>query len=178
MKNAIRRTVGVKWTIIAVCVLVVAACRSSFQSDAALMFLFAQHRDEFQTLVKMANEDIHLIRITPSFTTLDDDNEWPRQNIGIPQKRWAEYKRLFSRVRTDGITKPLDSPQRVEFPINEAGMAPAGSSKGLVYSSTPLTPVLPSLDVRPPDRYSDDKGHTRVYRQIEDHWYIYFYFDE
>ncbi len=89
MKNAIRRTVGVKWTIIAVCVLVVAACRSSFQSDAALMFLFAQHRDEFQTLVKMANEDIHLIRITPSFTTLDDDNEWPRQNIGIPQKRWA-----------------------------------------------------------------------------------------
>ena len=174
MKPAIRLRAFVALTFIAPCVLVMTACRSPLRSDATVMSLFAQHRGEFQTLVKMANEDTHLIRIAPGFTSLDDNNEWPRQNIGISEERWAEYKRLFTRVGTDGVVKPTNFPPRVEFPIGEAGMAPAGSSKGLVYSSAPLTPVLRSLDARPPDQYSDDKGHTRVYRQIEDHWYIYF----
>lgn len=121
----------------------------------------------------MANEDAHLTRIALDFTWLDDDVAWPRKNVGISAERWDDYRKLFRQVDdADGIVKNIDPP-RILFPIISAGLVPAGYTKGIVYSPEPLSPLLKSLDKKPPDQLW--KGsHVLVYKLIEDHWYIYF----
>ena len=174
MKGAFRRAALAALSFVAFYTLTVDANRPPWRSDASLKSLFLKHRNDFQTLVAMAKEDVHLTRIAPDFTALDDDVSWPRKNVGISEERWNAYKKLFQSVNAPkGITNDIGN-SRVLFPIVLAGMVPAGFEKGLVYSATPLSPVLRSLDERPPKQYWDDRGHVLVYKQIEDHWYIYF----
>jgi hypothetical protein len=147
-----------------------------FPSDAALRARFDAHRIDFERLVAMASEDKHLTRIAPDFTWLDDDVSWPRKDVGISEARWNEYRQLFQRVGAKvGISRSEDSPA-IFISIFTQGIVPSGSEKGLVYSRTPLTPVLKSLDERIPDELRDgpDRSHVLVYRPIEDHWYIYY----
>ena len=124
----------------------------------------------------MANEDGHLARIAPDFTWLDDDFAWPRKNVGISEQRWNEYRQIFRRAGTpDGIIMGTN-PTRIIFPILSGGLVPAGFTKGLVYSQTSLSPVLKSLDEKPSNGFFDgpDRSHVLVYKQIENHWYIYY----
>lgn len=155
------------------CAVGLAVIHSTRRSDAGLEAHLLKHRRDFERLAEMANEDVHLQRIAPDFTWLDDSVAWPRENVGISDLRWDEYRRLFRRVRApQGIVKNPDPPS-VYFPIVSEGLVPAGWTKGLVYSSANLTPVLESLDKRPPDRYWE-RSHVLVYKKIEDHWYIYY----
>src|ERR1035438_9102950 len=145
-------------------------------SDKALRARFFAHRADFERLVAMANEDSRLTRIASDFTWLDDDVAWPRKDVGISEQRWTEYRQIFRRVgASDGILKGIE-PTRIIFPIMSVGLVPSGFEKGIVYSEAPLSPVLKSLDDRPlhqkgPVRYS---SHVLVYKQITDHWYIYY----
>jgi len=141
--------------------------------DIALKLRFLTHRADFEKLVVMANEDAHVTRIAPDFTWLDDDLTWPRKNVGISEQRWEEYRRLFRRVGAPVGIEKNPYPVAVFFPIVSRSLVPAGWTKGLVYSSTPLTPVLKSLDERPPDKLWEGK-HVLVYEPIRDDWYIYY----
>lgn len=157
-------------------VITASATHRPFPSDEALRSRFVAHRADFQRLVDMANEDAQLTRIAPDFTWLQDDVAWPRKNVGISEERWNEYRQIFRRVGAfDGILKGTH-PNRVIFPIASAGLVPSGFSKGLVYSKTPLGPVLKSLDKRPPDKdwNGPDRSHVLVYEPIDNHWYIYY----
>lgn len=152
-----------------------AAGRSSV-SDKALRARFFAHRADFEKLVAMANEDSRLTRIAPDFTWLDDNVAWPRKDVGISEERWNDYRQLFRKVGAlDGIAKG-DHPAQIFFSIESGGLVPAGFDKGLVYSQTPLSPLLNSLDKKPPDKFFDgpDHSHLLVYKPIEDHWYIYY----
>jgi hypothetical protein len=145
-------------------------------SDEALRARFLAHRVDFEKLVVMANEDSHLTRIASDFTWLDDEVAWPRKNVGISEKRWNNYKQMFREVGdSEGIAKG-NNPARIMFPIFTVGSVPSGAEKGLVYSQAPLSPVLKSLDSKPPEKYWDgpDRSHVLVYRLISDHWYIYY----
>ena len=124
----------------------------------------------------MAKEDGHLTRIAPDFTWLDDDVAWPRKNVGISEQRWNDYRQMFRRVgASEGIVKS-NNPARIMFLIFTVGLVPSGAAKGLEYSQTPLSPVLKSLDKKPPDELWDgpDRSHVLVYKPIVDHWYIYY----
>lgn len=174
MKRPSRTAAAAALFLILLCALGLAVTRTTGRSDAALKSHFAKHRADFERLVAMANEDAHLTRIAPDFTWLDDDVSCPRKNVGISEERWNEYRRLFRSVNVpSGITNDIRN-SRVLFPIVVAGMVPAGYEKGLIYSATPLTPVLKSLDERPSDQYWDDRGHVLVYKPISDHWYIFY----
>ena len=156
--------------------IVLAATRRPLPSDEALRSRFIAHRTDFEKLVVMANEDSQLTRIAPNFTWLKNDVSWPRKNVGISQQRWNEYRQIFRRVgASDGIEKGKN-PNRVIFPIVYGGLVPSGFTKGLIYSQSPLSPILSSLDKRPPDKYwtGSDHSHVLVYKPIEDHWYIYY----
>ncbi|HTV09789.1 MAG TPA: hypothetical protein VMD97_12170 [Candidatus Aquilonibacter sp.] len=153
-----------------------AATSRPSSSDKALRTRFFAHRGDFEKLVAMANEDSHLTRIASDFTWLDDDAAWPRNNVGISEKRWNDYKQLFREVGDPlGILKS-DKPARIEFPIFTVGSVPSGAAKGLVYSQSPLRPVLESLDTKPPEKYwnGTDRSHVLVYKAIGDHWYIFY----
>jgi hypothetical protein len=145
-------------------------------SDDALRARFLAHRVDFEKLVAMANEDSHLTRIAPDFTWLDDDVAWPRKNVGISEQRWSNYRQLFRKVgASQGIVNSTN-PTRVEFLIFTVGLVPSGAAKGLVYSQVSLSPVLKSLDKKPPDELWDgpDRSHVLVYKPIEKDWYIYY----
>ena len=145
-------------------------------SDAALTRQFLAHRADFERIVAMANVDTHLTRIAPDFTWLDNNVAWPREDIGISEQRWDEYKRLFRSVGTSvGIIRYSKS-SRVYIPLVDEGLVPSGAEKGVVYSPTPLSPVLRSLDEKPPDKLWDgpDRSHVLAYKPIENHWYLYY----
>lgn len=173
MKRPSRTAVAVALFLSLLCALGLAVTRSNGRSDAALTSHFVKHRADFERLVAMANEDAHLTRIAPDFTWLDDDVAWPRKNVGISEQRWDEYRQLFLHVGASvGFWKNINPP-RIFFPVVSEGLVPAGYTKGLVYSASPLTPALKSLDEKPPDRYWEG-SHVLVYKSIEDHWYIYY----
>ena len=145
-------------------------------SDEVLRTRFLAHRVDFEKLVVMAQEDSHLTRIAPDFTWLDDDVAWPRKNVGISEERWNDYRQAFRRVGdSEGIVKS-NNPTRIMFPISTVGLAPSGAAKGLVYSQEPLSPIMKSLDQRPPDKFwsGPDRSHVLAYKPIEEHWYIYY----
>jgi hypothetical protein len=166
--------VGLGWSVVAI--LALAAASRPFPSDEALRARLLAHRVDFERLVAMANEDNRLSRIAPDFTWLNDDVAWPRKDVGISEERWNDYRQLFRRVGApEGILKGVN-PTRIIFPIVSRGLVPTGFAKGLVYSQAPLTPVLKSLDKRPPDELWDgpDRSHVLAYKPIDDHWYIYY----
>ena len=169
-----------KWIIIlalsAVTVIALTAFWSAFPSDKSLHARFLAHREDFERLVTMANEDSHLTRIAPDFTWLDNNVAWPREDVGITNERWNEYRHLFHTTGVSiGIEKGMN-PSRIFFPIDARGLVPTGATKGLVYSEEPLSPVLKSLDKAPPEKLYEgpDHNHVLVYKPIENHWYIYY----
>ena len=144
----------------------------SYRSDSALKRQFAKHKREFEELVKMAQQDVHLVRIAEDFTRLDTDWSWPRKNVGISEERWNEYRRLFHRAElSDGIETEENT---IFFLVSASGSVVSGWGKGLAYSPVGLTPVLNSLDEKPPGRLFDKKGHVLVFRPLQPHWYIYY----
>jgi hypothetical protein len=147
-----------------------------FPSDEALRARFLAHRVDFERLVAMANEDSRLTRIAPDFTWLDDDAAWPRKNIGISEQRWNDYRQIFRRVGASHGISNFTNPTLIVFPIMSIGLVPSSAEKGLVYSQSPLRPVLKSLDKKLPRELWDgpDRSHVLVYTPIENHWYIFY----
>ena len=145
-------------------------------SDAALTRQFLAHRADFERIVAMANVDTHLTRIAPEFTWLDNNVAWPREDVGISEQRWDRYKRLFRSVGAPvGIMH--DAPTHmVIIPLVVEGLVPSGAVKGVVYSPRPLSPILHSLDKKPPAKFwnGPDRSHVLVYKPIEGHWYLYY----
>ncbi len=152
------------------------AARMPFPSDAAMRDRFLAHRADFEQLVAMANENDHLVRIAPDFTWLDDDSAWPRKNIGISAERWGDYRRLFQSTGASGGFVRFANPTLIKFFVVSRGLVPSGAVKGLAYSQAELTPVLKSLNERPPDKFRNgpDRSHILVYKPIDNHWYIYY----
>jgi hypothetical protein len=160
----------------ALSVTVLSAAPKPLPSDKALRGRFFAHRADFERLVTMATEDSHLTRIAPDFTWLDDDVGWPRKNVGISEQRWTVYRQIFRRVgASNGIFKSTE-PTRISFPILSIGLVPTGFEKGIVHSEAPLSPALESLDDRPLHQRGTgpDGTHFIEYKQITEHWYIYY----
>src|SRR6185503_15305645 len=70
-------------------------CGCNLVSDAKLRQRFDQQKEGFSTLVKMANEDRRVSGIGFDSTTLDNDDSWPRKDIGFSVQRWEQYRSLF-----------------------------------------------------------------------------------
>jgi len=147
-------------------------CRALFgpPSDAQLESLFSSHEAEFNQLSVMAAQDQHLVRIASTFTWLDTDASWPRQNIGLSAARWNQYRELFESLGLrGGIVRSTDYPGVIFFQAYSFGLVTGGSYKGYAYSVSPLTPQLSSLDSVP----VLSKGPSIGFKQIRRNWYIY-----
>ena len=162
--------------LIALSVMVLSAMRKQLPSDEELKARFIAHREDFEGLVAIAKEDSHLTRIAPDFTWLDDDVAWPRKNIGISDQRWNDYRQIFQKIGASGGIFNYTNPTLILVPMTSMGIVPSGVEKGLAYSPSTLSPVLKSLDERPPQEYwsGPDRRHVLAYRPIENHWYIYY----
>jgi hypothetical protein len=142
-------------------------------SDSNLRGKFAHERSGLVELVRMSNQDEHVVVIKPNFTYLDTDTSWPRGNIGFSEERWNEYRRMFRKLGLDGgLVRRQDYPSTVFFGVYGSGGPLASSGKGFVYSERPLSPLVGSLDVFPQGLY-DGKGHAIAFTKLEEAWYMY-----
>jgi hypothetical protein len=119
----------------------------------------------------MARQDKHLDRIAPDFTWLVTDASWPRADVGLSTERWNRYRDLF---RDAGLPVGIvEDTGAIFFPVYNAGIVPAGSSKGYVYSETPPSPIVVSLDRMPNIKPKYSGSYIVAFRPIKKNWYIY-----
>jgi hypothetical protein len=142
--------------------LVLTAC--GMPQENALRKAYSQNKNALVELLHMQLEDPRLVRIAPSFTRLDTDWSWPRENIGISQDRWDKYRRLFRQANiADGIQR--DHGYLFYFVASE-GLAIGGTSRGFAY-----TTALPTIIV---DHLSDCPREESVcFVKVEPDWYIF-----
>jgi hypothetical protein len=92
---------------------------------------FKQHLDEFERLLKMAQQDSRLNRIAADFTWLDTTSQWPREDPGLSNNRWDEYRSLFKSLSlTEGIVRTADFPGAIFFVARSNGLCTSGSGAG------------------------------------------------
>jgi len=118
----------------------------------------------------MSDEDQHVVVILDNLTRLDSDWSWPRTNIGFSKERWKQYRTIFHKLDIEGVSRPEPYPSAVLIIVYASGGAVASVEKGLVYSQSPLTPIVKSLDVYPP---TDRAGHSIAFKPLENSWYMY-----
>jgi hypothetical protein len=152
----------------------IAGVFDTHMSDQSLTNQFKKHEADFNKLVMMANKDKKLTKINPYYTYLENDERWPRpeSKLDLSEERWNEYRKLFKSTGVNqGIMRMRDR-SGVSLPsgaIFFIATTKRDSIKGYVYSETPLSPLLNSLDSlgRPSD-------NCPVYKRLNDRWYLFY----
>jgi hypothetical protein len=141
---------------------------------------FKQHADDFEKLVKMAQQDSHVNRIAADYTWLDGNAKWPREDVGFNSARWDEYRALFKALSVfDGIVRTSDFPDAIFFIARSNGLCTGGSGAGYVYSAIPLTPnsTSPLKALNFEARNNPSKHYAYVFRPLKTDWYTFYEVD-
>ena len=120
--------------------LVAVGCNGSQKSDAWMRQHLAEHRADFERLVRMANEDYdrtQVIRIAYDFTRTESTWAWPRPQSewGLTNDRWEEYRTLFKRLSLPSGLERVGG--GVQFTVYGFGMAGEGREYGFLWRETP-----------------------------------------
>lgn len=148
--------------------------------DTNLEQVFFANGADFDHLVRMAQEDRHVIRIAQDFTWLAKTSAWPRpeSELGFSRERWEEYRRLFRKLGlTGGIVRSEDYPSVIFFMASGSGLATGGSEKGYAYSGDEPSPQLNSLDDAKRVHASVQTLHP-AFKKLRDNWYLYYMWDD
>lgn len=141
----------------------VIGCSHAGPSDEEILKVFANHRADIETLVRMSNEDyarLRVIRVAPTFARVDGSSR-PAAELGFLSERWDAYRKLFDRIglRT-GISRGGESWQDILIPVWSAGLGDNGKERGLMYSPGRV-------------RQYDTAGETFTATQIDGFWHLY-----
>lgn len=141
-------------------------------SDQELESIFEEHKQDFDRLKRMSEEDVDFVRVAYNFVWRSDDFSL-NPDKGLPNARWDEYRQLFDKLRLNGgIARPVD--QKMLMLISASrGMVTGGSSKGYAYSEIPPGPLYESLDSITPNEI----GSNPAFKRIRGNWYLYVKFD-
>ena len=69
----------------------------SGHSDAAMAANFWQHREQFEQLARMSNEDTKMTRIADDFTNLESGSD-----LDFTESRWNQYRNIFQETGISG----------------------------------------------------------------------------
>ena len=149
-------------------------------TEAGLETHFDANANALDQLRVMAEEDHHLTRIAADFTYLDDKNEWPREDVGITDGRWNEYRSLFQKVSLqEGIVPTEDFPGAIFIVAVSRGLCTGGASAGYVYSTKKLSPTSDSptetLDAEARNR--PDRNYAYAFKEEKRNWYLFYELD-
>lgn len=132
----------------------------SRHSDAAMEAHFWQHREQFDQLARMSNEDSLM-------TVITYDSTYSRTSIEplFSEERWGQYRNLFREISlTRGLRRREDG--AIIFTYREGYL---GLRKGYVYSEKPLQPSVDSLE----DTKVSSESIETIYKKIDENWYMY-----
>lgn len=153
-------------------------------SDDAMIANFDDHREEFEALRLMMQEDKQLRRV-------DYDHFKPEDLTlaGITAERLEQYRALCKKLGLErGVEALSDDATRIALMASCRGLSISGSCKTYVWLIEPPVPmegraIVTDLDAyvrkRKEERSSYFKAHKRVmpghanaYRHIEGNWYL------
>jgi len=131
-------------------------------SDGEMIRDFREHRQQYEQLVQMLQQDKGIRSIGRSA------GDW-YQDAGskkIPKSRVAEYQTLLRQLHLESIDRGTDE----QIFLNRAsfGLAVSGWSKGYLYSEKQLTELVPDTD---DVAWQEPVGEA--YRSIEGNRYIF-----
>jgi hypothetical protein len=152
----------------------------ALDSSSDLQNRFPTNVAEFEKLRNMAEADSHLIRIAPEFTLLDTNSKWPREDVGISEARWDEYRSLFKKLATpDGLVRSEDFAGAIFLIAKAKGLCTGGTSEGYVYSVKKLGPIVKNvLEALNSEAQKDPKKHqVVVFKPLKENWYTFYEFD-
>mgnify|MGYP001568517297 FL=1 len=145
-------------------------------SDATLIENFRLHRQEFEQLRTMFLEDRKLGRIAPTFTRSASffsglpEPESPR----VTEERLLRYRELFRQIGLSAGIEGYDNKEHILFHASVRGLGISGSGKGYSYEVSQPEPLVADLETY----WSSDGRSFTAYRYLEDHWYLYFQFED
>jgi hypothetical protein len=142
---------------------------------------FTRQQEALEKVRVMVTEDSHLTRIASDFTWLDSSSKWPREEVGLTEYRWGEYRALFERAATpEGIVRTKDFPGAIFFIARSKGLCTGGSSAGYVYSKNELSPIVVSpkeaLDTEARKNPSNHQAYV-FKRTTAPDWYTFYEVD-
>ncbi len=137
--------------------------------------MFERHRDDFESLARMAQEDFSLHYFHRDFLMLDGNKVWrPGTPEGFSSARYELYMSHFRRFPKwtinsfDKNGKVLQfSPGSVVTWETENSFERIVFSKSIAYSEVPISPLVESLDGVKFETF------TTLYKSIGGNWYLY-----
>jgi hypothetical protein len=113
---------------------VVLQCTCAGPSDKLMEQNFLSHREDFDRLLRMFDEDQYLVRVAPRFVR-PLNGMWPnaKGQMPISPERWKEYKYLFSICSLDDGVERGPRPNDVFFLAWSRGLLDRASEKGFLY---------------------------------------------
>jgi len=117
----------------------------------------------------MATNDSHFRRIS--------GGEIPPR--GMPVERYGDYLAIFQKLGIeDGLTWNYTPHTDGLFIIAGSAIPIGGTDRsiGYVYSAVPLAPIVRNLGFpESPFEVHSGHGERTVYRQLQDHWYLFYH---
>jgi hypothetical protein len=107
----------------------------------------------------MFRTDKEVERVAPSFT-----------RGTLSQERWNEYRRLFRILNLESGIEGYGEKDFIWFHASSSGLATSGSSKGFIYTLTPIEALVDDLDITA----NEVSYEGRIYRHLEGSWYLYY----
>ncbi len=146
----------------------------SHPSDESLIARFHAHRDHFEQLRNMANEDHDLLAVYTDHVMFTDYRRWPQDcDRCFSRQRFDLYRNLLGSL-SDNQLHILHTQPGVQFvPVSFNSTEPDGdgayvtSEKGYAYLPSEPAALVESLD----GMGFESKGLS--YRKVADHWYLY-----
>jgi hypothetical protein len=154
---------GVTLALAIACIVCLAFALGFFDfppSDAKMIRNFTTHRSTFDRLIAMSDTDAQFPYIPPTLNPA----------VSLPRVRWQAYRSAFDTLRLhEGLARRTSGDTvTVELTVWDEGFAGIGMDKSYVFSRTPLSPLVPSLN-SPNTLPSND-----VYRAIAPNWYLHY----
>ncbi len=127
--------------------------------DADVIENFYNNRYEFKQLAEMLLEDSHVRYISENLVL----------TCGSPEmEKFNRYQELINQTALFGLRSNFGPSQQITF-LRQDGYANAKFVKGYVYMNSVPQDMVASLD----DNYRNLPPGSRLYKKIEENWYIY-----
>ena len=140
--------------------------------DSKLEHTFSDHRNDFDTLVRMSDEDSKVIRIAYDFTWVVGEKksgEMADRPIGFSRQRWEEYKTFFRKLNLEAGLSRAESGEIIMFPAYANSLDSGGiEAKGFMYSRSDEECQEGSLDNL---RLREEKKFAC--KNLDPHWSLY-----
>ena len=144
-------------------------------ADKKLTADFNKHRNNFEKLVKIANEDANVMSVSKNYVLLNDYKRWQNdQQEDFSFKRWSEYKEIFKLLGSPYIHSISKDGDVIKISSASIGVSRIDDyesiviSKGYVYSLKEPSPLVDSLDGM------GFETNGTFYKRIDENWYLYF----